>query len=113
MQRGDGGGREIRQLFPQFFVSLVDGRDHRAHQLLLHLVRRLFGERDGEQLGQPRLSLENEADRAVDHDERLSAPRGSGNQKIAFSVLNRQSLFLFQTHCLPPLLPPRRESPRT
>ena len=65
-------------------------------QALLHLRGRLVGEGDGKDAAHV-LAAEDEPDKALDHDERLTAPGGGGDDHLA-ARRHRRALFFRHRH---------------
>ena len=97
VQRADVGGIHRKELVFQKTAAgsvalLVDARDERLFQAFFHLLRREVGKGHGEHGLRLRPAREDEGDDLFDHDERFSAPRGSGNEDAPLRV-DRRPLF--------------------
>ena len=103
----DFGERERRELRFEPFALLAapfpDALQKRLSEPIAHLRRRLVGECDGENALYVR-SAEHEGDEPLDHDERFSAPRRSGDDHVSARP-DRALLFGCEryAHSFPPL----------
>ena len=104
MDGADLGERKRRELRLQtlFFCALAlrNALDERQPQPVAHLRRRLVGEGDGKDAAHVR-AAQDKGDQALDHDERLAAPRRGGDDDLS-ARLDRRALFLRQCHAHTP-----------